>query len=75
MATPGPERAYRIEWEEHDVVIRFPRNLIGPENVSRFLSHLSLVMSPAVHSEAEVAALADELERAVQNKHLEQEPR
>jgi hypothetical protein len=59
MATPGPEPADRIEWEEQDALIRIRRGLIGPEDVTRFLGHL----------------LADDGERTALNSRTEQEPR
>jgi hypothetical protein len=74
VATPGPEPAYRISWEEQDAVVRFRRDLVSLEYVERFLRSLSLDPNPHERSEADEAALAEEFDGAAQSRRLEREP-
>lgn len=60
------EPAYRIDIEEQDIVVRVRRDVLGREEVSRFLDYLELesIRRRSQLSEADAAALADEIDRA-----------
>jgi hypothetical protein len=61
------EPAYRIDIEEQDIVVRVRRDMVGREEVSRFLDYLELesVRRRSQLSESDATALADEVDRAV----------
>ncbi|HEX8393673.1 MAG TPA: hypothetical protein VF665_15115 [Longimicrobium sp.] len=61
------ERAYRIDLDEQDVVVRLRRGVLGREQVSRFLDFLELesIRERSELSEADAALLADEVNRSV----------
>lgn len=61
------EPAYRIDFEEQDMVVRVPRGLVGREVVSRFLDYLDLesIRQRSQLTEEDAAALADEIDHAV----------
>jgi hypothetical protein len=59
--------AYRIDFEERDMVLRVPRELLGREEVTQFLDFLELdsIRERSELAEEDGAALADEVDRAV----------
>jgi RNA polymerase-interacting CarD/CdnL/TRCF family regulator len=61
------EPAYRIDFDERDMVVRVPRSLAGREEVSRFLDYLDLesIRQRSQLTEEDAAALADEIDHAV----------
>jgi hypothetical protein len=61
------EPAYRIDYDEHDMVVRVPRELAGRDEVSRFLGYLNIesVRQRSELAEEDAATLADEIDRAV----------
>lgn len=61
------EPAYRIDVEEHEMVVRLRRGVLGRNEVSRFLDFLELesIRRRSELSEADAALLADEIDRAV----------
>ncbi len=61
------EPAYRIDVEDGDVVVRMKQDLVDREGVSRFLDYLVLesVRRRSHLTEADAAALADEIDRTV----------
>ena len=61
------EPAYRIDVEEDDLVVRLRKDLLGREEVSRFLDYLELesIRRRSQLSEADAAALSDEIDHAV----------
>ncbi|MEW5931265.1 MAG: hypothetical protein AB1941_27690 [Gemmatimonadota bacterium] len=61
------EPAYRIDFEERDLVVRVSRDTLDPEQVSRFLDYLELesIRRRSEMSEEEAAALAQEVDRAM----------
>jgi hypothetical protein len=61
------EPAYRIDFEERDLVVRVSRDTLDPEQVSRFLDYLELesIRRRSDLSEEEAAALAREVDRTV----------
>lgn len=62
MADP----AYRIDVEDEDLVVRLKRDLVDREEVSKFLDYLELesLRRRSQLTEADAAALADEIDRA-----------
>jgi hypothetical protein len=65
--------AYRIEHEEQDIVIRFHRSLLDRSELSQFLDMLMLrsIRNRSQLTEADAAALADEIDRAVWERNRE----
>jgi hypothetical protein len=63
MGTP----ANRIDFEERDMVLRVPRELMGREEVSHFLEFLELesIRGRSELTEEDAAAIADDVDRAV----------
>lgn len=61
------EPAYRIDFEEQDIVVRVRRDVLDREEVSRFLDYLELeaIRRRSQLAETDAAALADEVDRAV----------
>lgn len=61
------EPAYRIDVEERELVVRLRKDLLGREEVSRFLDYLELesIRQRSQLSEADAAALASEVDHAV----------
>lgn len=61
------EPAYRIEFEERDMVVRVPRELAGREGVSRFLDYLDVesIRRRSQLTDEDAGGLADEIHRAV----------
>ncbi len=61
------EPAYRIDIEEKDIVVRVRRDVLGREEVSRFLDYLELesIRRRSQLSETDAAGLADEVDREV----------
>lgn len=61
------EPAYRIDIEEQDIVVRVRRDVLGREEVSRFLDYLELesIRRRSQLSETDAADLADEVDREV----------
>jgi hypothetical protein len=60
------EPAYRIDIEDQDLVVRVRRDILDREEVSRFLDYLELesIRRRSQLSEADAAALAQEIDRA-----------
>jgi hypothetical protein len=61
------ERAYRIDMEQDDIVVRVRRDVLGADEVSRFLDYLELeaIARRSDLGEEDAASLAREIDRAV----------
>jgi predicted RNA polymerase sigma factor len=61
------EPAYRIDIEERDLVVRVRADLLGREEVSKFLDYLELESTRrrSSLSEEDATALAEEVDRSV----------
>ncbi len=61
------EPAYRIKFEERDIILRVPRELLGREEMSQFLDFLELdsIRERSELTEEDAAVLADEVDGAV----------
>lgn len=58
--------AYRIDFEERDLVLRLPRELMGRREVSHFVDFLQLasIRQQSELTEEDAASLAAEIDRA-----------
>jgi transcriptional regulator of NAD metabolism len=61
------EPAYRVDLEDQDLVVRVRRDLVDREEVSRFLDFLEMesIRKRSQLTDADAAALADEIDRSV----------
>ena len=59
--------ANRIDFEERDMILRVPRELMGRQEVSHFVEFLELesIRGRSELTDEDAAALADEVDRAV----------
>lgn len=68
-----PQPAYQIDSTGNEVVVRFSRERMSDEQISRFLDYLQLesIRQRSELTEEGAEALADEVDRAVweQNRH------
>lgn len=61
------EPAYSIDVQDHDIVVRLRRDVLGREEVSRFLDYVELqsIRRRSELSAADAAALAAEIDQKV----------
>jgi hypothetical protein len=61
-ATP----AYRIDFEEQEIVVRLPRTLLNRDEVSKFLDYLELqaIRRRSELSQEQAETLAEEIDRS-----------
>lgn len=62
---------YRIDSSGAEVVVRFSRELLSDEQISRFLDYVELesIRQKSELTEEDAAALADEIDQAVWEKN------